>query len=170
MEGRETAGVGNDVSLRDVYGASGHLLRRCQQIAVAIFLNEFRETPITPIQFSALVAIREHPGIDQKTLVNTIASDRSTVGGVVKGLEQKKFITRITPAEDQRVKRLFILPAGDRFLRETQHKSLATHRKIIAPLTAEEQETFLRLLSKIVHTNNDYSRAPLRIGTSKDEA
>ena len=63
----------------------GHLARRFQQIAVAIFHAEVEEAgyDLTPVQYAALTTIRTHPGIDQATLAGLIAYDRTTITGVV---------------------------------------------------------------------------------------
>src|SRR5579872_6775474 len=61
----------------------GHLIRRLQQIAHAIFIEQAREFDVTPVQYAALFAINDHPGIDQTALCNIIAYDRSTIGDVV---------------------------------------------------------------------------------------
>ena len=62
----------------------GHLIRRLQQISVALFMEETRSFGITPVQYSALIAVANHPGIDQTALCNLIAFDRSTIGDVVR--------------------------------------------------------------------------------------
>src|SRR5882724_3315861 len=84
-----------------IFSRPGHLIRRLQQIAVAIFMTETKRFNITPVQYSALVAVEMHPGIDQTTLVNIIAFDRSTIGNVVGRLESKKWIKRAEGAQDR---------------------------------------------------------------------
>lgn len=111
------------VTLEDVYAAPGHLIRRCQQIAVAIFLDEFREFGVTPVQYTALIAIRDRPGIDQKSMVEMIAIDRSTIGTVLKGLEAKALIRRVTPRTNLRIKQLFLEPAAAALLDATRASS-----------------------------------------------
>ena len=49
------------MKLSDVYVAPGHLIRRSQQIAVAIFFEEFEGYDVTPVQYAALIAIRDRP-------------------------------------------------------------------------------------------------------------
>jgi len=73
-----------------IFSRPGHLIRRLQQIAVAIFMAETKRFNITPVQYSAILAIEHHPGIDQTALCNIIAYDRSTIGDVVTRLERKK--------------------------------------------------------------------------------
>ena len=61
-----------------LYAMPGHLIRRCQQIAVALFVEETERFDLTPVQYAALVSVRENPGIDQVGLVGRIALDRSS--------------------------------------------------------------------------------------------
>ena len=44
-----------------IYEKPGHLIRRLQQIALALFMDETRTFEITPVQYSALVAIDINP-------------------------------------------------------------------------------------------------------------
>jgi len=149
------------MTLEDIYAAPGHLIRRAQQIAVAVFHEEFEGRDVTPVQYAALIAIRDRPGMDQRTLVKFIAIDRSTVGTMLKGLENRRLISRTTPKNDQRTKQLFIRPDGSRLLDETRENITRVQERILAPL-GKDKRAFMRQLAKLVHLNNDLSRAPLR--------
>ncbi len=151
------------MKLSDVYLAPGHLIRRSQQIAVAIFFEEFDGYDVTPVQYAALIAIRERPGMDQRTLVDQIAIDRSTIGSMLKTLERRSLIRRVTPKNNQRVKQLFITEAGDRLLQSTRQHIYRVQERILAPLDAKERRLFAELLSRLVHINNKLSRAPLKV-------
>ncbi len=146
----------------DVRRAAGHLIRRCQQISVAIFLDEFRGTGLTPVQFAALSTIASAPGIDQSTLVCRIAVDRSTIGAIMSGMEERGLVRRITPRHNQRVKQLFIQPKGENLLRAAPGPARRSEERLLAPLAPAEREVFLTLLARLVDLNNEYSRAPLR--------
>jgi MarR family transcriptional regulator, lower aerobic nicotinate degradation pathway regulator len=148
----------------------GHLIRRLQQIAVAIFMAETKRFNITPVQYSALLAIEIHPGIDQITLVNIIAFDRSTIGNVVGRLEGKRWIKRVAGASDRRTKRLTITEKGRRVLREIDASVEAAQRLILAPLRAAERPVFMGMLQRLVHINNSRSRAPLRTPPERGRA
>ncbi len=140
----------------------GHLIRRCQQIAVAIFLDEFKSTSLTPVQFAALSTIAAKPGLDQSALVNLIAVDRSTIGAILRGLEQRGLVSRVTPQHNQRVKQLFIQPAGEDLLRATPVACQRTDERILSPLSTRERAMFMCLLARVVDGNNEFSRAPVR--------
>lgn len=150
------------VHLEDVYSAPGHLMRRAQQIAAAIFFDETREFDLTPVQYAALVAIQDRPGIDQSTLVKLIAIDRSTVGNMLRRIEGKHLISRVTPQHNQRIKQLFIAPEGQRLLRESRAAMRRVHERILAPLAPRDRSSLMAVLAKLVHLNNEESRAPLQ--------
>ena len=103
-------------SVRDNNEMPGHLARRFQQIAVAVFLAEIGEAgfDLTPVQYAALAAIRTNPGIDQATLAGLIAYDRTTITGVVDRLVQKGLLVRHPSSRDRRARELQITEAGKR--------------------------------------------------------
>jgi len=145
-----------------IYGKPGHLIRRLQQIAVAIFMAETKPFHITPVQYAALLAIKLHRGIDQTALVNIIAFDRSTIGDVLNRLQEKKLIKRMPGVLDRRSKVLDITPAGRKLLDEIEKAVISAQESILAPLSAREKVQFMRLMSKLVNINNSHSRAPVR--------
>jgi MarR family transcriptional regulator, lower aerobic nicotinate degradation pathway regulator len=151
---------------RDFLDRPGHLIRRLQQIASALFVDQAKayKMPfdVTSVQYAALAAIRNHPGIDQTTLSNIIAFDRTTIGDVVSRLEKKKLIKRANGAHDRRTKSLQVTPAGERLLRNIEPAVAETQRLILAPLKPSERAAFMRMLRHLVHLNNEHSRAPQR--------
>ena len=138
----------------------GHYIRRLQQIAVGVFMEETQAFGLTPVQFAALNAVDSLPGIDQSTLAAGIGFDTSTIGGVIDRLEARGWVERRVSPQDRRVRQLFVTPSGRQLLEEVQVSVLRTQERILAPLNAQEQQTFLRMLKTLVEANNDASRAP----------
>ena len=91
----------------------GHLARRFQQIAVAVFHAAVQEAgyDLTPVQYAALTEIATQPGIDQATLAGLIAYDRTTITGVVDRLVQKGLLVR-QASSDRRAHALEITDEG----------------------------------------------------------
>jgi DNA-binding MarR family transcriptional regulator len=147
----------------DIYGKPGHLIRRLQQIAVAIFMAETAGFEITPVQYSALLAVRNHPGIDQTTLMRIIAFDRSTIGEVLGRLEAKRLVKRGVAKRDRRARVLYITAEGRRLLAKLTPRVNAAQRTIMAPLGPAERNQFMQIMRRLVDLNNDHSRVPLRI-------
>lgn len=140
----------------------GHMLRRFQQIAVSIFLRDCKAFELTPVQFSVLAALSEANPLDQIRLGGMVALDRTTISLVVRKLEERGLVARQVSKKDRRSKLISLTVAG-RALAEAALPSVrAIQDKILAPLTAAEQDVFMALLHKAVEANNQQSRAPLR--------
>ena len=150
--------------MRDNNEMPGHLARRFQQIAVAVFLAEVGEAgfDLTPVQYAALAAIKLNPGIDQVTLAGLIAYDRTTITGVVDRLVQKGFLLRHASSRDRRARELQITDAGKRTLRGITPAVEAAQQTMLRGLTEKEGADLMRLLRKAIAAGNELSRAPLR--------
>ena len=150
--------------MKDLNDKPGHLARRFQQIAVAVFHAEMEEAgfDLTPVQYAALVAIAAHPGMDQATLAGTIAYDRTTITGVVDRLVQKGLVLRQTSSRDRRARELTITDQGRQTLRSIAPAVEAAQRIMLRGLTGKEAAELMRLLRKAIAAGNELSRAPLR--------
>jgi DNA-binding MarR family transcriptional regulator len=157
-------------TLDDAYRGPGHLIRRLQQIAVAIFMDEFKNLDMTPVQHIALVAIRDHPGLEQQAVADLIAIDRSSAGRVFLFLEQRGLISRVTPKNNRRTKLAFVTPAGTRLLSGAARLIRRAEERIMRVLSDTEQRAFMGQLIKLVDINNTLSRAPLRMRAVNPEA
>ncbi len=154
------------MSMDDVYSKPGHLIRRAQQIAVALFMEECAAFDITPVQYASLVAIREHAGLDATRLSALVAFDRSTLGSVLERLEAKGLIGRSGSSRDKRVKTLRLTREGLRLLRDVEPAVARAQERILAPLRPADRRRLLTLLTELVELNNDASRVPLKIAAS----
>jgi MarR family transcriptional regulator, lower aerobic nicotinate degradation pathway regulator len=142
----------------------GHLIRRLQQIAVAIFLQETETFGITPVQYAALQAVADAPGIDQRTLARTIGLDTSTIAGVIDRLEARALLRRNASAEDRRVRLLTVTADGADLLAALAPGVRRAQERMLAPLKKAERDEFMRMLRRLVDTNNELSRAPSEAG------
>ncbi|MCC7216099.1 MAG: MarR family transcriptional regulator, partial [Burkholderiales bacterium] len=131
-----------------------------QQIAVAVFMDECGRFDVTPVQYAALTAIGVQPDIDATRLSQLIALDRSTTGSVLERLEAKALVQRNSSPEDRRIKLLRLSDSGRALLREVEAAVERAQQRIVAPLQPDERKTFLRLLARLVESNNALSRAP----------
>lgn len=141
----------------------GHLLRRCQQIAVSIFLQECRSFDLTPLQFAVLSALEQNGPIDQVRLGGLTALDRTTIGVVVSKLEDRGLAARRRSDKDRRSNVITISDAGRALLEAATPAALAAQARVVAPLDADEQAQLVDLLGRIAAGNNDESRAPLKV-------
>jgi DNA-binding MarR family transcriptional regulator len=144
----------------DLEGLPGHHIRRLQQIAVAIFLQEAEATGVTPVQYAALQTVANHPDIDQRSLARSVGLDTSTIAGVIDRLEARALVLRQVAAEDRRMRRLQLTDAGRALLAEVVPAMRRTQERILAPLPKAERQAFVRMLRTLVQANNELSRAP----------
>lgn len=138
----------------------GHLIRRLHQISVGIFMAESEGLELTPIQFAALQTVQNNPGIDQKSLAKAIALDSSTTGGVIDRLQARSLVERKASESDRRVHLLFLTESGLSKLKESMPAMFKAQERILSPLSNSERESFMRLVSQLVNSNNEFSRAP----------
>lgn len=138
----------------------GHHIRRLQQIAVAIFLQETEGHGITPVQFGALQSVHDLPGLDQRSLARSVGLDTSTIAGVIDRLEARGWLQRNASPNDRRVRLLSITEAGARLLAEVQPAMLRAQQRMLEPLEPHERAEFMRMLQRLVTANNELSRAP----------
>lgn len=158
------------MSLEQLNLKPGHLIRRAQQIAVAVFMEECGAFDLTPVQYAALTAIGLQPDVDATRLSQLIALDRSTTGSVLERLEAKALVVRVASAQDRRVKLLRLSDAGHALLRRVDAAVERAQRRIVAPLRPDERKVFIRLLTQLVESNNALSRAPAAPGGRLDSA
>lgn len=149
----------------ELHGMPGHLIRRMNQIAVSLFMDEVGKVgfDLTPVQYATLVAVAENPGIDQATVAGMVAYDRVTIGGVVDRLVQKAFISRKVSVRDRRARELFITPDGETAIAKITPVVRETQVLMLNGLSDQEKAVFVSLLKKAADGANDLSRAPLRL-------
>lgn len=144
----------------DIHEMPGHYIRRLQQIAVAVFLQETEILGITPIQYAALRALEAAPGLDQRSLAGAIGLDTSTMAGVIDRLETRGLVLRSNSSTDRRVRLLTLTPEGKVMLDTLEPLVQRAQEQILKPLTKSERKEFMRLAKILVTANNDLSRAP----------
>jgi DNA-binding MarR family transcriptional regulator len=126
--------------------APGHLLRRCQQRAVEIFMEEIGPTKLTPRQFALLLILAQRPGLTQTELVEETGIDRSTVGDMIDRLVGRGLVRRRRSGRDQRANTLVILPAGTAALNEALPAVERAQLRIMAPLPPATRQSFMAAL------------------------
>ena len=147
----------------DLHDLPGHLIRRLQQIAVAVFLQETESLGVTPVQYAALQAVAATPGLDQRTLSGQIGLDTSTVAGVIDRLESRGWLTRAVSSQDRRARVLMLTAEGTHTLAAAQPAMWRAQERILAPLPKSERREFVRMLKVLVNANNELSRAPAEV-------
>ena len=131
---------------------AGHLIRRLHQQSTLVFVQRTQEAgfDVTPIQFAALDAISNEPGMDQATVAEQIAYDRATIGGVIERLEQKGWVRRVVSERDRRARELSLTPDGERILKALLPVVRDLQDDILPSLTEADRARFLKLARQAV--------------------
>lgn len=145
----------------------GFLIRRCNQILLALFLEQAEPFNVTVQQLATLQAVRERPELDQGRIAETIGIDRSTIGPIVGRLVQRQLL-RVSPGKtDRRTKVLAITPAGRDVVTQMLAKLAPVRKRFLSPLTPSERILFIDMLERLTAAHNDVSRAPQRVAANE---
>ncbi|WP_431284267.1 MarR family winged helix-turn-helix transcriptional regulator [Humitalea sp. 24SJ18S-53] len=146
-----------------VHERPGHLIRRCQQIAVGLFLEHCAPFDLTPMQYAVLRAAEAQPGLDQITMAGLIGLDRSNAARLGAALEARGLLHRTTDPADRRVRLLRVTPAGAALLRAVEPAVERVQAELLAPVAPDLRPVLLEALGAIASAHNLSSRAPQRV-------
>ncbi len=127
----------------------GHLIRRAHQVSTAFFTAECGAFDLTAVQFAALSAIRDTPGLDATRLSALVAFDRSTLGDVLERLVAKGWILRRHSPHDRRVKELSLSETGAALLAQVQEAVQRVQARLLEPFAPEEHAGVLDMLRRL---------------------
>ena len=131
---------------------AGHLIRRLNQNSTQVFSLHMQNLglDLTSVQFAAMNAIADHPGLDQAGIAANIAYDRATIGGVLDRLEQKGYITRVVSARDRRAREVKLSAEGERVFIKILPIVIKLQDDILPGLDQIERARFIELANKAI--------------------
>ena len=138
-----------DLDSYDLRGAPGHLIRRCQQRAIDLFVEEVGEAGPTPRQFAILLSVRQNPGVNQTDLVRLTGIDRSTLTEILRRMAARDWLRRDRMPADQRANALHLMPAGEAVLRAAFAAAERAQARILAPVAPADRVAVLRVLERL---------------------
>lgn len=113
--------------------------------------NALRSQNITLAQLEVLDQLNQAPEgqYSLKELEQILHVAQSTAAGIISRLEQKGFVEGLGDAEDRRIKRVQITPAGVDCVRTALHHRAEAEGLILSNLTEAEWNIFYMLLKKV---------------------
>ena len=147
--------------LEQLYARPGFMIRRANQIAVSVFLEETGAFRVTTTQYGILYVLKQRPGIDQISVARLLGLDRSTTGMVLRKLELGGYVGRGIGVDDRRRRSLQLTRAGEKMLQRLAAPAQRAKMRVLSPFTPAERTTFLRMLDKLARNFNDSTRVPL---------
>lgn len=141
--------------IEQLYRTPGYLIRRCRQVAAAIFARESGRFGVTSQQYTVLRALAEFEHLEQTELCEVTALDRSTVATLLVRLEEKKLVRRTASPTDRRKNHVSLTAAGQRLVRDMEPVLERIQERILAPLAPAERAEFTRMLQTIVDAGEE---------------
>jgi DNA-binding MarR family transcriptional regulator len=132
--------------------------RRFHQIAVAVAAEVHEGTGLVPLEFGVMIHLHETPGLDQNTLAECMALDRTTTSAIVYRLEQQGLIERAVNGNDRRARLLRLSRKGQALHDRQRPKAQAAQDRILSVLTAGERRTLIDMLLRVIEANEAYAR------------
>ena len=133
----------------DIEKSVGFLLAKAYQRACALFKEEFDHYDLTPQQFGLLAFLWIEDGLSQTELSARSQIDRTTMGGIIDRLEKERLVERRNHPEDRRAYQVFLTATGRAQEEELSSVADRVLLKVTSPLTEQEHEILVRLLTKI---------------------
>jgi DNA-binding MarR family transcriptional regulator len=132
--------------------------RRFYQIAVAVAAEVQEGTGLMPLEFGMMIHLHDTPGLDQNTLAERMALDRTSTSALVYRLEQQGLIERAVNGADRRARVLRLTPAGKALHDRQRPKAAAAQDRILSVLTAAERRSLIDMLVRVIDANQAYAR------------
>lgn len=127
----------------------GFLIRRAQQVHAALWAHIVSQDVTIP-QFAVLRALHEEPWIDQTTLGERAALDRSNTADVVRRLAAKQLLYRHRDLEDGRRHLLGLTPKGEAVYASLAERAHEVNQRLLAGLPLEARKRLVELLVVVV--------------------
>jgi DNA-binding MarR family transcriptional regulator len=141
----ETGGAGNEATLERHLG---YWLRLVSNQVSGSFARALQARQVSVAEWVVLSVLSERSEATPAQLADTIGLTRGAVSKVLDKLEAKKWTTRRTSPQDQRVQLLSITPRGHRILPELFEIANQNDARVFECLSDEEARDLRRLLQK----------------------
>lgn len=128
---------------------TGHLLRRAQQLHVALWQRDVC-VATTSVQFAALTVLDQRPGSSQRDLGRVLDLDRSTIADLVARMMRRGLVQRARDLTDRRRNVLDLTSAGRAELTRLRPRVDALEPVLTRGLEAEERAELRRLLRRML--------------------
>lgn len=130
----------------------GYLIKRLVKLSTAHIEAAFAGCELTMTHWSALALLRHHRADTGAELARWIGHDSGATTRLIDGLEARGLIERTRCAQDRRVQRLAVTPAGQRQFDAMTPLLLGVWNEVLDDFDAVEVETFILMLSRMIAT------------------
>ncbi len=128
----------------------GYLIRRGGALLRHELDTEFVEAELTPVQWLALMELRDDPRRSAAALCRALNHDSGAFTRVLDQLEEKGFLARERSVEDRRSVRLILSPAGLAATERALPMVVSRLNEALADFTVQEVADLKRMLNKLI--------------------
>lgn len=125
-----------------------HLVRKLMQQHTACWQQQMNS--LTKPQFAVMRAVSDHPGIEQIELMAASVSSKATLAEMLGRLEKRGLLYRQASDSDKRRRYVYLTERGEHLLDDENPKANKVDQQFLDKLSAEEQDTFVRLLQTML--------------------
>lgn len=130
-------------------GYLGYLLRQAQAAARLTLERALADLGVTPPQFVVLTMLKAYPGLSGADLARIALLTPQTVGLIIRNLQRDGSIRKARHPVHGRALQWTLTRRGQNLLLRSRGRALALERRLTKGLSATEQATVRRWLSKI---------------------
>jgi len=141
-----------------IHRVPAHLARRFHQICLGALAQITGPQDLSPLQFGILASIQDAPGLDQRRLAERMGIDTVSAHHHIEFLEERGLVTREIDRDDRRSRVLKLTKRGVRLREQLRPGIVDAHDRVLSSLSQHERETFLRLLTRIVESNEMFAK------------
>jgi MarR family transcriptional regulator, temperature-dependent positive regulator of motility len=141
-----------------IHRVPAHLARRFHQICLGALAQITGPQDLSPLQFGMLASIQDQPGLDQRRLADRMGIDTVSAHHHIEFLEERGLVTRVVDPKDRRSRILKLTKRGLTLRERLRSGIIDAHDRVLSSLSRSEQDTFLRLLTRIVESNEAFAR------------
>ena len=132
--------------------SAGYLIKRCNQLNLALLDRTFAEEELTASQWSTLLTIHLDSEATCASLARDLAYDKGAMTRLIDVLEARGLVERARSEDDRRVVNLSLTEAGRDAAMRCRDKAIGCWNRHLAGWSTAEIEQFLAQLRKLRHT------------------
>lgn len=111
-------------------------------------------------EWTVLICLAYEDGLHQRDIAEVTEQPRNTISRAVATLERRGLIASAADTADGRRTILHLRPPGRALYDKTMDRAAAREAKMLAALTAQERETLVMLLDKLVDAVPSWKDSP----------
>jgi DNA-binding MarR family transcriptional regulator len=135
----------------------GFMVRVLQIQIFEAFFEYFSPLGISPAEHSLLVTIRDNPAVTQSQVAGVLRIQLPNLVKILLKFEANGLIARKRSRKDKRAVELTLTARGKKLATQASQMADVFNTAMLSPLSSSEQKQFLRMLSRLVHSQTNSS-------------